>query len=235
MKKIFLFSILFVPFLGWAQYSFRDLSGKWVEQTRTDKHQEVIPFKDTLYIEIREDGFMMVRHTIGATTLGDATLIDNEISVEKEKFMIETVGKDILKLKQDKRTHRFIKQQEFQDAPVTKVIPGIETGNGSIELNQLNGKWNCYKKTDPSFNNTKFYIKQLEIYDQLLHSMNVDVTFQNMDTAYKAEMKIQLNQRKMILQGEGIYKALTIVKADNEEMILQDGSVHYFLKRVVKK
>ncbi len=235
MKKLFLYGILFIPSIAFAQYSFKDLSGKWVEQTRTDKHQDVVPFKDTLYIEIREDGFMMVRHTFGATVYGNATLNALEISIEKEKFSIETVSNDMLKLKQDKRMHRFSKQIEFQDAPVTKLIPGIETGEIVSDIHQLNGKWHCYKKTDPAFDKAKLYIKQIEIVDQLLNSMNSTVTFQNMDTVYSADMMIELKDKKMILHGDGQLLKLNMLKSDKDEMILQDEGVSYFLKRGPKK
>ncbi len=162
MKKL-LFCFFLFPVSSFAQYyyTFKDISGKWVEQTRTDKNSDVVPFKDTLYIEIREDGFMMVRHTIGATFYGDATLAENMLIIQKEKFSVEGHEDDLLKLKQGKVTHRFVKQIEFADAPVVKVIPGVERGDVLIDFENLAGKWTVYKKTDPNFKAGNFYIKTL--------------------------------------------------------------------------
>ena len=103
MKKIF--CVLFLmPAFAYAQYdlTFKDISGKWMEVTRTDKNSDVAPFKDTLYLELRQDGYMLLRHTIGPTNFGIATLYENKLSLEKEEFVIESFENEILKLKQKK-------------------------------------------------------------------------------------------------------------------------------------
>lgn len=236
MKKIII-ALLLLPFCTVAQhnYTFEEISGKWAEQTRTDKHSDVIPFKDTLYVEIREDGFMMVRHTIGATSYGDAELVENKLSIQREKFTIEALENDMLKLKQNKITHRFAKQKEFADAPVAKVIPGVEHGTIQTTFESLQGKWTVYKKTDPNFKSNTFYIKTLTIQEKKKNNNFVgNVTYHNMDSIFSSNANIQIQDHEMqIVSPEKVLKTV-ILKNNGEECILQHGSVNYFMKRAEK-
>ncbi len=234
MNKIF-FLLLLLPAFAVAQpytYTFSDISGKWVEQTRTDKNSDVTPFKDTLYIEIREDGFMMVRHAIGATYYGDAELVENKLSIQNDHFTIESNENNILKLKKGKYTHRFVKQAEFNDSPVAKVIPGVEKGQVLDNFEDLNGKWSVYKKTDPNFDRKKFYIKTLDIKEKNMKGLFSGlVTFHNMDSVYSDNATVKIQDKEIsILSSDKVLK-MTILKNDGEELILEHGSISYFLKR----
>lgn len=233
MNKI-IFLLLLLPAFAVAQptYTFNDISGKWAEQTRTDKNSDVTPFKDTLYLEIREDGFMMVRHAIGATYYGDAELVENKLSIQNDNFTIESNENNILKLKKGKYTHRFVKQTEFTDAPVTKIIPGVEKGDVLDNFEDLHGKWSVYKKTDPNFDRKKFYIKTLDIKEKNMNNLFSGlVTFHNMDSVYTDNATVKIQNRELnILSSDKVLK-ITILKNDGEELILEHGSVSYFLKR----
>ena len=237
MKKIFYLLLLLFPSFVYAQYpyTFKDISGKWIERTRTDKNSDVAPFKDTLYLEIRENGFMLVRHTIGATFYGDAELVDNTLSIQKEQFKIESAENGILKLKQGKVTHRFVKFEEFTDAPVVKMIPGAEKGNKPNKEDNLQGKWTVYKKTDPSFSSRTFYIKILDIKEKLKpHTYAGSVTFHNMDSIYNSDAIITIQDTEItILSNDKIIKA-HMLKNDGEEFIIEHNSVQYFMKRFGK-
>ena len=236
MKKIF-YLLLLLPAYVHAQYTytFKDISGKWIERTRTDKNSDVAPFKDTLYLEIRENGFMMVRHTIGATFYGDAELIENTLSIQKEHFKIESNENGILKLKQGKVTHRFVKFEEFTDAPVVKMIPGAETGNILNDEKNLQGKWTVYKKTDPSFSSHTFYIKIIDIKEKIKTSTFAGlVTFHNMDSIYSSDATITIHDTEItIVCNDKIIKA-QMLKNDGEEFIIKHNSVQYFMKRFGK-
>ncbi len=234
MKKLLL-AILFWPFMAQAQteLTFNDISGKWVERTRTDKNSDVAPFKDTLFIEIREDGFMLVRHTIGATFYGTAELKENKLTLQRETFQIESCENGILKLKQGKVSHRFVKQEVFQDAPVAKVIPLASEGDILHDAAAYTGKWTVYKKTDPNFTGKTFYLKVLEISkDQQDKQFSAEVTFHNMDSVFNSTARIQIHLNEFsIFSDHKIIKA-KILKNDGDEMILKHGSIHYYMKRL---
>ena len=228
---------LLFPTFSFAQYyySFKDISGKWVELTRTDKNSDVTPFKDTLYIEIREDGFMMVRHTIGATYYGDAELYENKLSIQKDVYNVEGNEDGVLKLKKGKFTHRFIKQEAFTPSPVQKAIPGAESGVVLTEYENLNGKWTVYKKTDPEFTSGTFYIKNMDISEMNMNNVfSAQVTFHNMDSVYSTDATIKVQNKEMQLVSTDKVLKTRMLKNDGEEMILEHGSTTYFLKRFKK-
>ncbi|MBP6625593.1 MAG: hypothetical protein KA198_10500, partial [Chitinophagaceae bacterium] len=87
MKKLIIFFSL-LPTFSLAQITFKDVDGKWQEEYRTEKKGKEIDFKDTLRMEIRTDGFMMVRHSIGATIIGEAEISENKITLQNEQFKI---------------------------------------------------------------------------------------------------------------------------------------------------
>ncbi len=230
--------MLLFPSITYAQYyySFKDISGKWVELTRTDKNSDVTPFKDTLYIEIREDGFMMVRHTIGATYYGDAELHENKLTIQKDVFSVEGVENEMLKLKKGKLTHRFVRQEKFTDAPVEKVIPGVEEGTVLSDFENLKGKWTVYKKTDPKFSSGTFYIKNFDINEMnMINVFSAEISFHNMDSLYSSDATIKILDKELQIMSTDRVLKTRIVKNDGEEMILEHASVTYFLKRFNKK
>jgi hypothetical protein len=234
MKKIFLL-FLFLPLFTKAQseLSFEDISGKWVERTRTDKNSDVAPFKDTLFLEIREDGFMLVRHTIGATFYGTAELKENKLTLQRETFQIESCENGILKLKQGKVSHRFVKQEAFQDAPVAKIIPGVTEGDILHDAAAYTGKWTVYKKTDANFTGKTFYLKMLDIKTQQQDKQfSAEVTFHNMDSLYNSDARIQVQQNELSIYSDNKIIKAKILKNDGVEMILEHGSIHYYLKKL---
>ena len=237
MKKIITLLLFFTMNVdAQSNFSFSDIAGKWIEQTRTDKRNDVIAFKDTIYMEIRDDGFMLVRHTIGATFFGDANLSENVLSLQKAKYTVENVEENMLKLKDGKILHRFTKQTEIENTPSVRIIPGVEKGMVSINPNKLFGKWTVYKKTDANFNQKTFYIKNIEIENMTgVNEYLGNITMHNMDSVYNENATMQIDETGMQIKiGGGILKH-TFLKNDGDEMILTKGSVTYFLKRFGKK
>lgn len=216
-----------------TDYTFEDIAGKWVELTRTDRDAQVIPFKDTMFIEIRNTGFFLIRKHMGATMYGEAELQENVLTFRKEKFTIEKKEGKLLKLKKGNQIHRFELQDEFRDDPGSKTTPQIEANNKIlIDKENIVGKWSVYKKTDPSFDRKRFYLKILDIkeYAQNLHCIG-EITMHNMDSLYFDASKIHIEKQSMKIIGEKTILNLSITKNDGEELILTDDKVTYFLKR----
>ncbi len=233
MQK-FLFILLCLPFAVQAQeeYTFNDLSGKWTEGTRTDKNNDVIPFKDTLFIEIRSDGFMLIRHTIGSTFYGTAELAENKLTLENETFTVEAVDRQILKLKQKKLSHRFVKVNEFNPSPVEKMSPGPESNDGDVSISALKGKWSVYKKTDPSFSSRTFYLKNFEVKEMIREKQyGGQASFHNMDSLYTHDAVIKLQDRELSIITDSRVMKAKIIKYDGEELLLEHGTATYYLKR----
>lgn len=235
MKKlILLFSLL--PTFSMAQITFKDIDGKWQEEYRTEKKGKQIDFKDTLRMEIRTDGFMMVRHSIGATIIGEAEITENKITLQNEQFKIIDHSRKKLVFENSDGQHHFRKADEFDASPVKKVIPGLEEGEKDIRLQTLKGKWTIYKKTDPNFTSSTFYLKSIDFKeDKGNGTYSGLVTFNNSDSVYNTEAFIYIKGNDFIISSDDETFKAKVMKSDGSELILQNGSINYFLKQFGKK
>lgn len=111
---------------------------------------------------------------------------------------------------------------------------GLEEGEVKTDLASWQGKWTCYRKTDPAFTSTKFYIKHLEVSDAM-PSQSAQVTWQNMDSIYTAEMAFLLKGKSLELKSNTESQLFEVLKADGEEMILKREETVYYLKRFTKR
>lgn len=235
MKSI-LIVFLLVPLSIFSQTSFKDINGKWQEESRTKKKGKEIKFSDTLRIEIRQDGFMMIRHTEGATITGQAELKGTKIVLDDIRFNLVESDKTTLVLNDEDGDHHFKKIDEFSNSPVIKKIPGVEEGKKDIAISTIKGKWTCYKKTDPEFSQSKFYLKNIDFREDKGNGIYVgSVTFNNSDSVYSTEANIIVKDHDFEISSEHESVKATVLKSDGVEMILQNGSIHYFLKQFGKK
>jgi len=229
--------ILFLlPFFCEAQTDIKQLSGKWQESFRTNKKEKKVEFADTLRMEIRPDGFMMIRHNKGATITGQGEISKGSLQLENTALEIVEFAADRLVLHDENGNHHFNRMNEFTNSPVTKLIPGVETGRKDVTLKTIKGKWTCYKKTDPDFSKGKFYIKSIEFKEDKGNGTFTGIAaFNNSDSIYSKDVSILFVGNEMIINsGQETVKA-EVLKSDGEELILQSGSINYFLKQFGKK
>jgi len=231
-----LITLFLLPFFCEAQTDIKQLQGKWQESFRTAKKNKKIDFTDTLRMEIRPDGFMMLRHTKGATITGQGEIRNGSLYLENTEYEIVEFANDKLVLHDNSGNHHFNRMAEFTNSPVTKVIPGVERGRKDISLKTIKGKWSCYKKTDPDFSTGKFYIKSLEFKEDKGDGLYTGTAaFNNSDSVYSNDVLITVAGKEMIISsGKETIKA-EVLKSDGEEMILQSGTINYFLKQFGKK
>lgn len=235
MKNIFLLLVL-CPFVSSGQYTFQKLAGKWQEQTRTDKKKEYLAFTDTLRMEIRPDGFMMVRHAVGATLTGEAEIKFNSIMLEQHEYEIMDFVENKLVIKDEDGIHLFSKKTEFTNAPVKKQVPGATQGEKDLSFKNLKGSWTCYKKTDPNFRFSTLYIKSIDVLeDKGNDTFTSNITFHSSDTTYSTSAFMYFKDNHILLSSEEDTQKVDVLKATTEELILQNGSVIYFLKQFGKR
>ncbi len=234
--RILLIMLLILPACCGAQTTFKDIAGKWQEEGRFNKRDKPQHFTDTIRMEIRADGFMMIRHTVGATLTGEAEMNGKKLKLQDEKFTILEITQDKLVLNDHEGDHIFRKLPEFTNSPVAKKMPGVEEGTKDISLSAIKGKWSCYKKTDPEFSRGKFYLRSIDFVEEKGQGAYAGtVSFNNNDSVYSADAL-------MLIKGAGLhintdrenFKA-DVVKSDGEELILRSGQVHYFMKQFGKK
>jgi hypothetical protein len=219
-----------------AQTSLKEIAGKWQEESRYKKKDKPLDFKDTLRMEIRADGFMMIRHPRGATLTGEAELSGRKLKLENVKYSIVEVSQDKLVLNDNEGDHIFKKMPEFTSAPVTKMIPGVEEGKKDITNAVLKGKWSCYKKTDPEFSRVKFYLRNIDFKEEKGQgAYDGTVSFNNNDSVYTADAIMLVKDSGFNISYNTENFKADVVKSDGEELILRSGNVHYFMKQFGKE
>lgn len=236
MRNLFCLFFCFLSFQGQAQIEFSSIQGKWQEESRSNKKEKNIEFTDTLRLEIRATGFMMIRHAKGSTNTGMAELKGSKLKLQDEKFELESASETKLVLSDGNAVHHFKKNIEFTSSPVAKLVPGVETGKKDLSFLNLKGKWTVYKKTDPAFKPSKFYIKTIEfLEDKGKGTYSAASSFNSNDSVYFAEAVISIQAEGFVIQTKQETIKTIVLKSDENEMILQCGDIHYFLKQFGRK
>jgi hypothetical protein len=235
MKKIIFLLTFLLPNIASAQYEISNIQGKWQEASRNQKKKNDIPFTDTMRIEIIASGYTMIRYQEGVTIIGEASIEKNKLKVKEESFEIVKAAENELQLAEKGIIHVFKRADEYSAAPIKKVIPTAQEGLKNIDYKTIKGKWTCYRKTDPTFDKGKAYIKQLEIKDSTKLNMLVEVAFHTMDTLYYSNMFMSTQNDTFILKDDSKQIELQVVMSDGEEMILRQDKITYYFKQFTKR
>lgn len=235
MKYTFFLFILLSTFAN-AQVVFKDIAGKWQEESREARKNQPSSFIDTMRLEIRPEGFMMVRKDVGATFFGEAEIKGKYLTIKGHDFEIQEKDENNLTLVDDSGYHYFKRVVEFGNSPVTKVIPGKEEGIKNIAIETLKGKWTCYKKMDPKFEKTKFYLKSINFKEDKGNGTYIGSTaFSSMDSIFVVDAFIYVKENNLIISTDEENFKAKVMKSNGEELILENGSITYFLKQFGKK
>jgi len=232
MKYLIVLGFILLPQAVWSQITLSSIQGKWQEYQRLSKQQKPIEFTDTLRFECLTSGQTMIRFQEGVTIISEAEINQDQFKVKDITFTQVYLKQGDLYAKRNGVMHVFKPQQQFTNAPIVKKIPGAN--EGEIKTDQLSvvGKWSCYRKTDPSFSKTTFYIKQLDIKSIQGSDNDAIVSLHSMDSLYYVPMSVKINSKSIQLKSKDLKTmSLEIIKSDGEEMVLQDGSVVYYFKQ----
>ncbi|MBL7773141.1 MAG: hypothetical protein JNM95_09780 [Chitinophagaceae bacterium] len=235
MKRLLL-CLLILPLWGNAQLSFQDINGKWQETKRYKNKKKEKGFTDTMRVEIKE-GFVLIRYDRGATLIHHEVIIEgNKLKFEKGSVEVVDHSRNKLVLHDKAGTHHFEKTKEFDNAPVPRIIPGREEGEKNVKLQTLQGKWTAYKKTDPEFTTAKFYLKSIQFTeDKGNGTYAAQVTFNNTDSVYTTDAFVYVKGTDFIISSDAETFKAKVLKSDGEELILEHGSITYFMKQFGKK
>ncbi len=208
-----------------------ELSGKWEEKMRLKKKKE-LEFQDTLRLEIRTDGFMMMRYNIGPTLLGEAYRKENSVYFKNRVLEVLELENGTLKLRDDDGTHVFNRVEEFNHSPVDKKIPQVESGKQyTRHQEELVGKWTCYKKTDPKYDKQRFYIKTLNLKQKLNEKEYVGtITLQNMDSVFTSDCRLNVDKKTVRIQVQADGRTMvmeTEMLLENEWVLVEDQATYY--------
>ncbi|HNF72483.1 MAG TPA: hypothetical protein PLP34_08715 [Chitinophagaceae bacterium] len=233
--KILLPMLLLFSTTSFSQTSLVSLSGKWKEDQRTTRKGMQLEFDDTLHLEIQTSGFLMLRYPGSETFTSACTLKEDYIQAGKLKFTFDETNGSVLWFQDKDGRHRFQKITESSFTTAPRILPGVEKGNTLFDYASVHGRWSCYKKTDPAYRSSTFYIRSLDFKTRVESgSYQGEATFNNADSVFTVPAILQFNQGELQVESAGGLVKARVLKSDGEEMILEQGSVHYFLKRFGK-
>lgn len=235
--RIRILLLCLIPFCSLAQDekpenpNLTELSGKWEEKMRLKKKKE-LEFQDTLRLEIRTDGFMMMRYNIGPTLMGEAYRKGNSVYFKNRVLEVVEQTKGTLKLRDDDGTHIFTQVDEFNQSPVDKKMPQVESGRlYTRHQEELVGKWTCYKKTDPSYDKQRFYIKTLNLKEKRNEKeYSGTITLQNMDSVFTSDCRMFLDKKSVRIHVDADGRDMllqTEMLLENEWVLVEDKATYY--------
>ncbi len=218
------------------------LFGNWQEFKRTENKrggkEMAIEFSDTVKLEFRSDSTVYRYYPSGKTS-------DVPFHVTKQnKFsMGDDIGynkiiltKDYLLLAGDDYNSYLRRVDKFYLAPIEKIIPGVgERKINILDALFLQGSWSLYKKEDPNFSRQKVYLHSLEIGKSHADgSYDVLAAYNDAGKTISDKGILRIEDDKFILQVMNQTKEYAIFKAVDNELVLTDGDITYFLKNLSK-
>lgn len=212
------------------------LVGKWQEYSRQlkDKRRiQDVTFNDTLQLKFDVDSTVEIR-TSTALFYTANYFFENGIFRLGNRFGFDffEIGKQEMHLGEANRIHHFKKVSDFYSAPIEYTKPGVEIGGPiSIDYNFLVGKWSTYKKEDKNYNGKHFYLRDLIITEGDKNGFYLaEVNFNSASTVKTEKGTLLLRNEQLEIQLENELQIFNIIKAQENEMILQDGERYYFMK-----
>lgn len=236
MKHFILLMLCIPTHAALAQYSMESFKGRWKETSRQKEGKSInIEYTDTMRFDFMDSGYTMLRWDNGPTLIGDISISKSKMKLKDLDFEIKQLESNELMLEEKGIQHHFNRVQQFSASPVQKVIPNATEGEVKLDFATLQGKWSCYRKTDPAFDKSKMYIKQLDIKDQVVNAISAQLSVHNMDTLWYEDVAITIEGKQLKIKGQDTNLTLTVLKSDAEELIAEDRKVTYYFKRFGKK
>lgn len=234
----FLFGCLGIISVHAQTNPFNDLKGNWQERARLDKNGDYSEFTDTLRMDFAGEGLCVMRYGKAESIVGAGELDGEKFRFKGKTYTLKIQNLSEFELRNGEVRHTLKRVGQYGGGtPKAKLYRGDMSGEegGEVKTDEAswNGKWTCYRKTDPGFSSTKFYIKHLDI--SANNRWGGKVTWQNMDSVFTADMMVQVKGREMELKGQDATEKFSVLKADGQEMILKRGEEVYYLKRFSKK
>lgn len=214
------------------------MAGKWQEFKRTTLQrggsEKDIPFNDTLKLMLGEDSLVYQYKEDAKISYTEYGFVGNKFFFDSDKTLLDfSLDEDVMRIGGPKEYSYLRMVSEFYFAPIKKRIPSETTGAvGVVDEKFLAGNWKVYKKTDPEFSRSKEYLYRLEIMHRTADAFYaIQVTYDNAGKLVSDTGTLVLTDQQCMISALNQQKTYSINKAFEDEFILQDGEVVYFLKK----
>lgn len=215
------------------RYDDHGFVGKWQEYKRLQGKRE-IDISDTLKYDFYSDTIVHIYGPTGRITKSKCVRRKKSLFVDpgnnyKSFYMRD--GK--MTLSKGRTTHYLQKVEKFFLAPVKKVAPAIEGKIGELDALFFQGTWEIYKKTDPNFNRQKTYLQKMDIGESHADGTYDVKVLNNVSSKLINDAgSLSIEDKKITLSLAKQSQSYLIIEAHGDELVLEDGNVIYFLKKL---
>jgi len=240
--RALLFSLLLLHFTdrAWAGNKNKTINivGTWKEAHRFSLNKEKLDFKDTTYYNFIDATQYIVHHQDGFQYHNTYSLSPGLLDLGMNAYSVVEISQNKMLLKDDQGTYEFVRYKEVVAATENTTQASSsqrgykeELGATTIKMEQLVGKWEVYKRSSldklPEIDYRKI-LKSLEI---RIVSGNLSGTISAMEDDPAGAWKITGYENAMITASGKSELHIQVLKCDQGEMVLQSGSMQYFLKQ----
>jgi len=226
MKKYFLLILAFLVFHLFAQG--KDLSGNWREITRTTKDGKSLSFKDTMLVAFLEGNEYTLQKKRGFIYRGTYKIKNNLLDMGSRVFTIEKQSGGKLVLSDQSAVYEF--------EPYTPTINQLPAEKAPVAINditEIRGKWEVFKRTSETTMKDIDYTKLVQtvmIYD--VPEPDGAIGYITASRAPQKEDGWKITDiSNNALQCSGKTQRSFLVSKRDNELILKEGNITYFLKR----
>jgi hypothetical protein len=229
MKRLLLFFLL----LSTAALSFAQdyaLSGKWREVRRTDLAGNAVNMSDTIrmdfltgqeYTWLKKGGFMY---------RGTYKVENGALDMGSRYFTIVEQSPNRIVIKDDGATYEFAPYVDPPRATIAREAIAAPVA----DITTLAGKWEVYKGTSTQTMKEIDYttkVKNLMIFDTPDPDGNIGYITARKDPEGRPSWKVSRYANNILYANGRTARQFQVIKADQNELILKEGPITYFLKQ----
>jgi hypothetical protein len=218
-----------------SMYSLNQFTGKWQEVSRSDKKNNSVGFRDTLFYNFSDKGEVYSRDGVNMSLMGEAAIDPGNVLVAAaDVFTIRSMNNNQVVLDDGEYLHTLVRKNGFwyEILPTTAVVPEKFTNPVSVNASALAGKWKVYRRdAKPGTENNRILMRILNVTD-----IKDNITATGELTFYRTE-KLETLPCTITLNGDRIHISTSkdnwnfnVYKADGKDLVFGDASLMYYCK-----
>ena len=218
------------------RYKDHSFVGKWQEFKRVGKNR-LIRFQDTMRYDFFLDSTVNIYDQFGRMKRAQSGKVKKGFYIGRDNVYKDFYMRDgVMRFRKGRTTYYLHKVDRFNFGRPAKIEPKHESGSvGILDAMFLQGTWKIYKKTDPAFDRQKTYLHKLEIGESHLNgSYDIKAFFNVAGELVSDNGTMMVESKSILLSVMNQKKRYTVVSTEEDELVLKDKEVVYFLKRISK-
>lgn len=227
MRKIYTLLLLITPFLAQAKDK-NDLTGNWREVKR-ETNNKAISFKDTTFFAFLAGNEYTTQKSGGFIYRGTYKIEKGNLDMGMRFFTIVDQKKNKLVLKDEQGTYTF--ETYTPQGPGAAAAPekyGPVTG-----ISQMVGKWDKFKGTSANTQQQIDYtraVKKIEIFSSPDNG-KLGYIYAGRDGENAPSWYVENFSNQTLFCNGKDRRQFKVLKAENNELIIQEEGFTYFLRR----